>query len=305
MKLPDASFDVVVVGGSFAGLSAATQLGRARRSVLVIDDGKPRNRFARNSHGFLTQDGVSPVEILRTAREQLSRYPTVRFLTSRATAARRGEGFEVETTEGSFEARRLVLAYGMRDLLPEVEGLKELWGTGVFHCPYCHGYELREEPLGILGNGEIALHQAMMLPDWSSDVMLFTNGPSEYDEQARQRLAKRGVTVEEGKIARLVSSGKELAAVEMADGRRIPRRGLLTATRVEPVCDLHAQLGCAMDDGPLGAYVRTDFKKETTVPGVVAAGDLARMAGGVALAVGDGNMAGSMSHQSLLAEDWS
>lgn len=223
----DQEFDAIVVGGSFAGLAAATQLARARRSVLVVDDGKPRNRFAHHSHGFLGQDGQPPQEILRTAREQLAKYPTVRFLADRATRASRSERFSVETSVGSFRARRLVLAYGMRDLLPEIEGLDELWGTGVFHCPYCHGYEVRDRPLAVLGDGPLALHQAIMLPDWSKDVVLFTHGPSTLDEATRGRLARRGVAIEEGRIARLVADGGALVAIEMRDGRRLRREGFL------------------------------------------------------------------------------
>lgn len=306
-------FDVIIIGGSFAGLSAATQLGRARRSVLVIDDGKPRNRVAPQSNGFLGHDGKAPEEILSTAKQQLAKYPTVRFLSARALEARaksNGDkedriGFAVETDAGWHTARRIILAYGMRDRLPEIDGLAELWGTGVFHCPYCHGYEVRHQPLAVLGDGPVALHQAILLPDWSEDVILFTNGPSTLDADARRRLKKRSVPVEEGKIARLVAHGEELAAVEMVDGRRIARNAMLTGTKVFPVADLHVKLGCATNEEALGVYVTTDERKNTSVPGVCAVGDLTRIAGTVPMAVADGMLAGKMSHFSLVTEDWS
>lgn len=293
-------FDTIIVGGGFAGLAAATQLGRARCKVLVIDDRQPRNRFSRHSHGFLGQDGVNPLEILRTAREQLAQYPTVTFSDGRAEHVARNGAFQV----GTFKSRRLILAYGVRDILPDVEGLAELWGKGVFHCPYCHGYEVRDRPLAVLGNDPTALHQAKMIADWSDDVMLFTNGPSSIGEEGRSQLGRRGIVIEEERILRLIADGEDLAAVELVDGRRIARGGMLTSTRVVPVADLHCALGCEMTEGPLGPYVRTDERKETSVPGVFAAGDLARPMFSVSFAVADGAMAGAMTHQSLLAEDW-
>jgi thioredoxin reductase len=299
-------YDVIVIGGSFAGLAAATQLARARRSILVIDDGQPRNRFAKHSHGFLGQDGVPPSEILAVAHGQLAAYPTVDFLRGRAASATQSEAglFEVETPEGHRAARRLILAYGVRDVLPEIEGLRELWGTDVFHCPYCHGYELRDRPLAILSNGEAAVHQAIMLPDWSPDVMLFTNGPATFDETARARIARRGVPLDETPVARVVAEGGSLRSIVLADGREVSRAAILTATRVEPSSDLAVRLGCDQEDTPLGTMLRTDARKETTVAGVYAAGDLAHVPHSVSFAVADGVMAGVMAHQSLLAEDW-
>jgi thioredoxin reductase len=295
--------DVIVVGGSFAGLSAATQLARARRSVLVVDDAQPRNRFAAHSHGFLTQDGTPPARILALARAQLAEYPTVSFHYGRALAARKTEsGFSVDAGP-TFVGRRLVLTYGMRDHLPDVPGLAEAWGRGVFHCPFCHGYEVRDRPLAVLGNGDVAVHQATMIPDWSPDVILFTNGPATFAVSARVRLERRGVRVEETPVARVVSRGDLLEAVELADSRRIPRTALLTASRVEPASDLHAALGCALEEGPLGPFLRTDAMKETSVPGVYAAGDLARAAGNVPVSVGDGAWAGASAYRSLLSED--
>src|SRR5688572_15196043 len=165
--------DVIVVGGSFAGLSAAMQLGRARRRVLVVDAGRPRNRFAHSSHGFLGQDGRSPAEILETFRQQVLAYPTVELRQDEASDARdAGDGgFVVELgSGGSVRARRLVLATGVVDELPAVPGLAERWGVTVLHCPYCHGYEVADTRLGVLATGEGSMHHALLLPDWSADV---------------------------------------------------------------------------------------------------------------------------------------
>ncbi len=182
---PKTEFDVIVVGGSYAGLSAATQLARARRRVLVVDAGQRRNRYARHSHGFLGQDGREAAAIVADARVQLLKYPTVRWLEGTATqAARTEQGFRVALQDGSaFQALRLVLATGVVDELPPIPGLAERWGSSAFHCPYCHGYELMQGAIGVLATGPMSMHHAMMLPDWGQ-VTLFLNGAFEPDAGA-------------------------------------------------------------------------------------------------------------------------
>lgn len=297
------TYDVIIVGASFAGLAAATQLGRARRSVLLIDDGKPRNRFAQHSHGFLTQDGVAPLEILRVAREQLAKYKTVEFLDSRVEQVVPNQPFKV-VAEETHLARRIILAHGMKDILPEVPGLADLWGASVFNCPYCHGYELGDRPLGVLGNGDTAIHQAMMLPDWSSDVILFTNGPATFDENTMDRFKRRGLVIEEAGIAKLVAKDGLLEKVVLVDGRSVDREGLLIAPQMVPSAPFADELGLEMESTPMGIYIKTDGRKETSLKYVFAAGDLARMPHSVTFAAADGVMAGVGTHQSLLAEDW-
>jgi thioredoxin reductase (NADPH) len=298
-------FDVIIIGGSFAGLAAATQLARARRKVLVIDGREHRNRFAKHSHGFLTQDGKTPDEILGAARSHLAAYPTASSLRGLVTEARRLEDgrFEVRTAgECRYLAQRLVLALGVRDILPEIEGLSDLWGTGVFHCPYCHGYEVRDRPLAVLGNGEVASHQAMLLREWSDDIVIFTHGPAAFEEAQLAAFARKGITIEETPLARLVPEGDELAAVELQGGRRIPRGGMLIAPRSEPSTDIAQRLGCEIAETPTGIMVKVDEMKETTVKGVFAAGDFSRPFSNVTLAVADGMMAGVSAHRSLVFE---
>lgn len=297
--MPDSTCpnDAIVIGGSYAGLSAALQLARARRRVLVIDAGVRRNRFASASHGFLGQDGRAPGDIAADGKAQLLAYPNVRWLDGTAEkVAPDGTGFRVSTAEGHIErARKLVLATGVVDELPHIEGLAERWGRGVFHCPYCHGYELGNGRVGVLAVGAVSIHHALMLPDWGATTF-FLNDAFEPDEGQRAALAARGVSVEAGAVARLLDT----ATVELRDGRRFEMDGLFTATRTHIASPVAAQLGCAMDEGPTGHFIRTDAMQATSVAGVFACGDAARAAGNVAISVGAGAMAGAAAHQSLM-----
>jgi thioredoxin reductase len=293
------TYDAIIVGGSYAGLSAGLQLARARRSVLVIDEGLRRNRFAESSHGFLGQDGRAPGAITADARAQLLAYPSVTWLDARAAASRKtADGFAVEAANESHQAQRLILATGVGDQLPDVPGLAERWGKSVFHCPYCHGYELRRGRIGVIASSELSMHHALMLPDWG-ETTLFLNEAFVPDDGQMAQLRKRGVTLERQPIARI----SDHATVELSDGRAIALDGLFTITRISRADPLAEQLGCDFDHGPMGPVVKTDAMKETTVPGVFACGDIARMAGNIALAVGDGTMAGAATHRSLMFAD--
>lgn len=293
-------YDVIIIGGSYAGLSAGLQLARARRSVLVVDAGQRRNRYAEASHGFLTQDGVPPGEVAAQGRAQLMDYPSVDWLSAHVgEASGRADGFTVSATDRTstqvHRARRLILAGGVTDVLPDLPGLAERWGRQVFHCPYCHGYELHRGRIGVLAVSELSLHQALMLPDWG-ETTLFLDEAFAPDAAQLEHLARRGVQVVAGPVDRLEGDGLQLV---LRDGRVFGLDGLFVATQVRPGA-LPAQLGCQLEDSPMGSFVRTDALKATTVPGVFACGDLARPAGSVALAVGDGAMAGVATHRSLM-----
>lgn len=292
-------YDVVVIGGSYAGMSAALQLARARRRVAIIDAGRRRNRFAGHSHGFLTQDGSEAAAIAAQGRAQLLKYPNLRWIDgSAAAAAPHGDGFTVALADGStLSSARLVLATGVADELPPVAGLRERWGASVFHCPYCHGYELDAGHIGVLAVGPLSMHHALMLPDWGS-VTLFLNGSFEPDAAQLAALAARQVTLERVPVARIAGH----ADVVLADGRVLPMAGLFVAPRMRDGSPIAAQLGCAMEDGPMGPFVRTDAMKASSVPGVFCCGDMARAAGNVAFAVADGAMAGVAAHRSLIPE---
>ncbi|KAF0812146.1 Thioredoxin reductase [Andreprevotia sp. IGB-42] len=291
-------YDVAIIGGSYAGLSAGLQLARARQSVLVLDTGARRNRFAQHSHGFLTQDGADPAAIAATARAQLRAYGTVSWLDARAERASVVEGGFLLSAQQvpAILARKLILATGVIDQLPEVPGLAERWGRSVFHCPYCHGYELQQKPLGVLASSPLSLHHALMLPDWGPTT-LFLNGAFTPDDAQLQQLQQRGVAIEDGLIREI--SG-ERAVMVMQDGRSIALEGLFTLTRTRVASDIAAQLGCEFEAGPTGDFIKTDATRETSVPGVFACGDAARAAGSLALAVGDGVMAGTAAHRALI-----
>lgn len=289
--------DVIVVGGSYSGMAATLQLVRARRSVLVIDAGQRRNRFASHSHGFLGQDGMPPGEIAANARRQLQAYPTLTWLEDRVeTVAGQTDEFTVTTADGdSHLGRRILLATGVTDQLPAIDGLAQRWGKTVFHCPYCHGYELGQGRIGIVGVSPMSIHQTELLTDWGS-VTLLVNGALELSQETRSNLERRGVVIEEARIDRIEGH----ADVTMIDGRRLSFAGLFVATRTAPSSTLAGTIGCALEETPMGIQIRTDAESKTSVPGVFVCGDAARAPHSVSLAVGNGAMTGAQIHRSLL-----
>lgn len=293
-------FDVLIVGGSYAGLAAGLQLARARKKIAIVDGGVRRNRFTSHAHGFLGQDGVDPAAIAAKARAEVLAYPTVTWIDGRVTAARGAlDDFTLRLESGAeHRARRVILAYGVTDELPEVPGLAERWGQSAFHCPYCHGYELDQGEIGVLATSPMSIHQAMMLPDWGT-VTYFTRGLFEPTPEERAAAERRGVRfVSEPVVA--VGGDAPAVHVELAGGRREAFAGLFVASRTRPCASLAEELGCAMEQGPLGPFIQTDAMKATTVPGVLAAGDAAIAAGSVTFAVGDGARAGFNAHRTLL-----
>ncbi|WP_236698292.1 NAD(P)/FAD-dependent oxidoreductase [Xylophilus sp. Leaf220] len=278
-------------------MAAALPLARARRRILVVDGGQRRNRFADHSHGFLTRDGTPAAEVAAIGRAQLMPYGTVEWLEGEAGAATQADGaFHVEIGgRVTRSARRLVLATGVVDTLPPVPGLHERWGRHVFHCPYCHGYELDQGRIGVLGTSALSLHQALLLPDWGPTA-LFLDETMTLDAAQQAQLQARGVAVETTPVERIVGR----ADVVLRDGRIVALAGLFTVTETALAGQAAASLGCGFTDGPMGPVITTDAMKATTVPGVFACGDAARAGGSVALAVSDGTVAGVAAHQSLV-----
>ncbi|MBK3405749.1 NAD(P)/FAD-dependent oxidoreductase [Methylorubrum populi] len=293
--------DAIIVGGSFAGLSAALYIARARRRVCVIDAGAPRNRFAAASHGFFAQDGENPLAMIAAARAQLAGYPNASFVAGEAVSARAaGDGFAVSLADGQrLEASKLVLAFGISDILPDLPGLAERWGTSVLHCPYCHGFEFAGRVLGVLFAGPKSIHQAELIAEWGPTT-LFLNGHPGPDAQTSARLAGRDIRIEPGPVRALAGDGRALSALVMADGRAVPLDALFVGPRYRLNSPIAEELGCALDEGMLGPTIRTDAMKETTVPGVYAAGDAARFPHSVAWASADGVTAGVSLHQALV-----
>lgn len=277
---PTTDHDVLIVGGGPAGLGAALALGRATKRVLLCDGGTRRNAAAEHMHGFVTRDGIPPSEFRRIAREQLRPYDVaikdvgVTDITSTPTASPNHQTFQVRLADGThLTTRRVLLALGLVDELPDLPGLPELWGHSVFSCPYCHGWELRDRPWGVLVSDPSHLDFAIFATGWTKDVVAFTNGPLAIDAPVRARLERAGVRLEHRPIRRLVAGpDRRLTGVELTDGTIIPRHALvLRPSQRQP--DLVRRIGVALDDRRL---VRVDpTTGQTSIPGVYAAGDLA------------------------------
>lgn len=295
-------FDVIIVGAGPAGLSAALILGRCRRRVLVCDAGRPRNAAAHAMHGFLTRDGIEPAEFLRLGREQLRRYDTVELRDVEVADARRVDGgFDIALQDGArFGARKLLFATGVVDHLPEIAGIDALYGRSVFHCPYCDGWEVRDQPLAIYGRGKPGRDLALKLRNWSSDLVLCTDGPTKLEAQDSQRLARNGIAIRAERIARLEGSDGRLEHVVFADGDRLPRRALFFTTGQHQHSGLPAQLGCTLTRG---GDVRTTKYAETEVPGVYVAGDASRSVQLSIVAAAEGAEAAFAINTALSEED--
>ncbi|GGL19507.1 NAD(P)/FAD-dependent oxidoreductase [Deinococcus radiotolerans] len=294
-------FDALVIGGSYAGLSGAMQIARSGRPVCVLDGGQPRNRFAAHSHGFFGQDGRPPRHMIADARADLAAYPNVTVLDTLATTAQRdAEGFTVTLASGEvLRARTLLLAHGVVDQLPDLPGVAERWGQTVLHCPYCHGYEVRGARLGVLSVTPLSTHQALLISDWGP-VTFFLNGHPQPDAVTLAKFAERGITIEPEEVVGVEGAASTLDGLRLIDGRLIPVDALFLASHIRPATDLAEQLGCAFEEGPQGVWIQTDASRQTTVPGVYAAGDLTSRGGNASLAAADGVLAGVSLHQALI-----
>jgi thioredoxin reductase len=298
--------DVVVVGGGTAGLSGALTLARARRSVLVVDAGEQRNRPAAGVHGFLTRDGLPPDELAALGRAEVERYGGA-VLEGRVAALAGTEGaFAVTLDDGRvLGARRLLVTTGLVDELPEVPGLRELWGSDIVHCPYCHGYEVRDQPIGVLATGARAVHLAQLFRQWSEDVTLFLHtGPRPSAEEA-EGLAARGIAVVAGDVAALETEGGRLRGVRLAIGDVVARRILAVETRLVARAGLLAGVGLEPTEHPagVGQRIEADVTGRTAVPGVWVAGNVTDVMAWVASAASAGVMAGAALNNDLIAED--
>jgi thioredoxin reductase len=300
-RVLDTHHDAIIIGGSFAGLTAATYIARARRSVCVIDTGSPRNRYAANSHGFLSQDGSEPGAMLATARSQVAAYPTATLVEGDAIRAKaEPDGFSIKLATGEvLQSTRLVLAFGISDELPVIPGLAERWGKSVLHCPYCHGYEFSGQRMGVLHMSPMSIHQALLIAEWGPTT-LYLNGAPQPDDPSLGKLQKRGVTIEPAPVSALHGEGSQLSGIELSDGRMSRVSALYLGPRTRLNSAIAQQLGCELDEGFPGSIIRTDDWKMTTVSGVYAAGDITRTAHTVTWACADGVTAGLAVHRSLI-----
>lgn len=291
--------DVAVIGGSFAGLTGALYLGRARKRMVVYDLGQTRNRFSAAGHGFLGQDGHSPAQMQAAGRADVLAYPTVQLLEQKVgRISRDRDVFRVEAA-GVILARRVILAFGMQDVLPDLPGLAQGWGDWALQCLYCHGFENADRPTGILMTADGLPHHASLLREWTGDLTVFSNGYAlTLDERAS--LSRAGIAVEDGAVRRFQANAAGLHAVERVGGAQVACQVIYLVSQSYPACDLADQLGCAVLAGPTGPYLEVDMMQQTTVAGVYAAGDLARPVYGAVFAARDGAMAGVAVHQSLI-----
>lgn len=294
--------DVIIIGGSFAGLAGALQLGRARRKVTVLDTGLPRNRFAGHSHGLLGHDHKPPLDILVEARQQLARYPTIRLVNARADSVSGAiDNFSVLTGDGeSLGARRLILSYGITDQMPDIPGFAEAWGTSIVPCPYCDGFEVAGQHWGLVWSGRQSHNQARLFHDWTDRLTVFADG-HDIPPDIRADLGRRNIPVVEGRITGIARPGGHSATVKLDTGRDVAVDILFAHPRNRPSASLHESLGLATVDTPSGIALKVDERRETSMPGIYAAGDLANpLMPSVTTASWQGAMAGIFAQQSML-----
>ncbi|MGO1057214.1 NAD(P)/FAD-dependent oxidoreductase [Crossiella sp. CA198] len=296
--------DVLVIGGGAAGLSGALTLARARRSVLVLDAGEPRNAPADGVHGFLTREGLPPAELVELGAAEVRGYGG-EIRRGTVTAARRtATGFEVDTADGQrFGARRLLITTGLTDELPEIPGVRERWGRDVLHCPYCHGWEVRDQPVGVLGGGPNTMHMTLLLRQWSADVVLFRHTAPELSAAERAQLAARDIAVVDGEVAGLEISADRISGVRLADGRVVPRRAIAVLPRFAARAGFLTELGLALTDHPMGEHLQADGRGVTSVPGVWAAGNVTELMASVVMAAAGGMVAATSINADLVEED--
>ena len=292
--------DVLIIGGSFAGLSAAIYAARGRHDVCVLDTGTPRNRFSPVAHGFFAHDGDSPANIIAQARHQIAAYPNVTFRDAEAADAVAVDGgFRVTLNDASaVTARRLVIASGVEDHLPPITGLAERWGKSVLHCPYCHGYEFSGQRLGVLYAGPASVHHAQMIANWGPTTLFLDGAALTDDEQTL--LAEKGIAVVPGKVEELTGAGDALERILVEGAAPVALDALYTAVRVSIRGNMAAKLGCATRDTPIGHLLEVDDTFMTSVPGIYAAGDVARFPSVALNAAADGALAGGAVSQSLI-----
>jgi thioredoxin reductase len=296
-------WDVIVIGGGAAGLSGALMLGRARRRVLVLDTGRPRNRFTAHMHGVLGRDGTSPADLLADGRAEIARYGGVIRAGKVLDVVPTSGGFEVVTDNARERARRVLLATGARDVLPDLDGLSELWGRGVAVCPYCDGYEVRDRPIGILATGPGSVFQAQLLRQWSDTVVYLADAVGAPEGANRESFDARGIRIVEGPVERVLAGNGRLHGVRMTDGREIALAAIFTLPRLVPRDALLDALEPAKTSTPMGEFLEVDPAGRTSIPGIWAAGNVANPAANVPVSIGAAASAAGAINHDLILED--
>lgn len=295
-------FDVIIVGGSYSGLAAAMALGRSLRNVLIIDSEKPCNSQTPHSHNFLTQDGKTPKEISEIARLQVQKYNTINFKKGIAVRASKEDfGFAVKTDfDEIFNAKKLIFATGLKDIFPTMEGFSECWGISILHCPYCHGYEVRNEETGIISNGEIGFEFARLISNWTKTLTIFTNGRSTFTKDQTEKLSRKSIQINEKEIVKVNHSEGKVESLEFADNSKVKVKAIYARPNFEQHCKIPEDLGCEITEQGL---LKVDAFQKTTVKNVYACGDNSAMRS-LAVAVSTGTMAGVVVNKELIEEEF-
>ncbi|TDT47183.1 thioredoxin reductase [Maribacter spongiicola] len=297
------NFDVIIVGGSYAGLAAAMSLGRSLRKVLVIDSGKPCNRQTPHSHNFLTQDGKTPSEISAIAKSQVLAYETVSFIDDKAVGGSKNEnGFSVSTVTGAtYTAKKVVFATGIKDIMPNIKGFAECWGISVVHCPYCHGYEIRNKKTGIIANGERAYHLAPMVNNLTKDIRILNNEPASFSSEQLSKLKDNNIDVLEKKIVEVEHENGYVNNIVFEDGSKEKYDVLYAALPFVQHSDIPDALGCELNEE---GYIQVDGMYKTTIEGVFACGDNSIKMRSLANSVASGTMVGAVINMELVKEQF-
>lgn len=297
------NFDIIIVGGSYAGLSAGMSLGRSLRNVLIIDGGKPCNRQTPQAHNFVTQDGAKPRAIARDAKAQVLKYETVSFLEGLVeNAEQTEEGFTVTThSKDTYRAKKLIFATGVRDIMPAIKGFAECWGISVVHCPYCHGYEIRQQKTAIMANGQKAFQLVPLVHNLTDELTVLTSGKADFEEEQLQHLDRYGIKIIEKEVVEIEHEQGHLKAIVFEDGSKEDFSAVYGVVPFKQHCNIPATLGCELTEE---GYIKVDQFQKTTLEGVYACGDNATMIRSIAHAVHQGNLAGAIANMELTREEF-
>lgn len=295
------NFDVIIIGGSYAGLSAAMALGRSLRNVLIIDAGNPCNKQTPHSHNFITQDGETPAAIANKAKEQVLKYPTVQFLNDYAEkGSKTKDGFEILTKSGKkLKSRKIIFATGIKDMLPQIKGFSECWGITAVHCPYCHGYEIRKVKTGILANGDAAFETAKLISNWTNELTIFTNGKSELTENQVEELKSKNIYINDLPIDSIEHNKGYISQLHFENGEATALKALYARVPFAQHSEIPEELGCEINEQ---GYLKVDFFQNTSIPGIFACGDNTTFMRSVAQAVYAGSVSGSGANMEMIQE---
>ncbi|WP_213280431.1 NAD(P)/FAD-dependent oxidoreductase [Chryseobacterium indologenes] len=297
------NFDVIIIGGSYSGLSAGMSLGRSLRNVLIIDNGKPCNRQTPHSHNFVTHDGKTPSEIAQLAKKDVQKYNTVHFYNETVVkTVKITDGFGIETSSGEkFQAKKLILASGVKDKMPHIPGFAECWGISVIHCPYCHGYEVKNEVTGILSNGDMAYEFSKLIFNLTKNLTLFTNGKAVLTDEQLEKLKQNKIILNEDEIKSIEHTNGSIQKIVFKNGKEVALQALYAKIPFEQNLNVSDDLGCELTEQ---GFIKVDMMQKTNVPGVFACGDSVTMMRSVANAVAQGNFAGAVVNKELADEEF-